>query len=42
MRVVLNDEQLKYIGLLTAWLSVAAVMSLVFGRVNKKIGKDLY
>ena len=32
--VVLNDEKDKYLGLLTAWVSiVAAVMSLVFGRV---------
>jgi MFS family permease len=40
VRVVLNDDSSKYIGLLTAWLSgVAAVMSLVFGRVTQKIGK---
>jgi MFS family permease len=40
VRVVLNDDSSKYIGLLTAWLSaVAAVMSLVFGRVTQTIGK---
>jgi MFS family permease len=40
VRVVLHDDDSKYIGLLTAWLSgVAAIMSLVFGRVTKTIGK---
>jgi MFS family permease len=40
VRVVLHDDNSKYIGLLTAWLSgVAAVMSLIFGRVSQRIGK---
>lgn len=41
VRIVLADDDSKYIGLLTAWLSgVAAFMSLVFGRLTQRIGKD--
>lgn len=40
VRVVLHDDESKYVGLLTAWLSgVAAFMSLVFGRAAQKTGK---
>ncbi|EEC47504.1 predicted protein [Phaeodactylum tricornutum CCAP 1055/1] len=40
VRVVLDDTDSKYIGALTAWLSgVAAIMSLVFGKVTQKTGK---
>lgn len=40
VRTVLNDTNSQYVGYLTAWLSaVAAVMSLIFGRLSSRYGK---
>jgi MFS family permease len=39
VRVVTNDNNSKSVGLFNAWVScVAAIMSLLFGRISKRIG----